>query len=209
MSREQFAQQYGASAADLAIVERHAQEHDLMVVHRSAAERSLVLRGSLGDLLAAFPADLHMYHHSTGTYRGRQGEILIPQHLDGIVTGVFGFDTRPKHRSPHWRKVMAAAGPGGDNGVAATDFAKRYDFPTQFQGTALDGSGQTIAIIELGGGFRQSDLQVFFQEIQIPLPSVVSVSVDYAGNDPTTPDSDDGEVMLDIEVAGAVAPKAN
>jgi kumamolisin len=32
--------------------------------------------------------------------------------------------------------------------------------------------------------------------------------VDHAGNKPTTADSDDGEVMLDIEVAGAVAPNA-
>ncbi|MGO9315042.1 MAG: protease pro-enzyme activation domain-containing protein [Syntrophobacteraceae bacterium] len=208
LSREEFAQQYGSKAADLDLVERLAQDHDLMVVHRSAAERSIVLRGSLGDLLAAFPADLQMYHHSTGTYRGRQGGIQIPGHLDGIVIGVFGFDTRRKHRSPHRRKIMAAAGPGGQNGVAATDFAKRYNYPTQIQGATLDGSGQTIAIIELGGGFRNSDLKVFFQEIQVPLPSVVSIPVDKAGNDPTTADSDDGEVMLDIEVAGAVAPKA-
>jgi kumamolisin len=179
-----------------------------MVVHRSAAERSVVLRGSLGDLLAAFPAELQLYHHSSGTYRGRQGEIQIPERLSGIVTGVFGFDTRRKHRSPHKRKLMAAAGPGGGQGVAATDFAKRYHFPTQFQGRSLDGSGQTIAIIELGGGFRASDLKVFFHEINTPVPDVVSVSVDHAGNDPTTADSDDGEVMLDIEVAGAVAPKA-
>ena len=52
------------------------------------------------------------------------------------------------------------------------------------------------------------DVQVFFQEIGVALPSVVSVSVDHAANDPTTPDSADGEVMLDIEVCRAVAPKA-
>jgi kumamolisin len=38
---------------------------------------------------------------------------------------------------------------------------------------------------------------------------VVSVSVDGATNAPTTPDSADGEVLLDIEVAGAIVPKAN
>ena len=208
LTREQLAQQNGAKPADLDLIEQTAQEHDLMVVHRSEAERSMVLRGTLGDLLDAFPADLQMYHHSSGTYRGRRGEVHIPQHLDGIVTGIFGFDTRPKHRAPHRRKMLAAAGPGGDNGVAATDFAKRYNFPTQFQGKQLDGSGQTIAIIELGGGFRTSDLKVFFQEIGVATPNVVSVSVDHAGSHPTTPDSADGEVMLDIEVAGAVAPKA-
>ena len=206
LSREDFAKQYGSNLADMDLIEQLAQSHDLMVVHRSMAERSIVLRGSLGDLLAAFPADIQMYHHSTGTYRGRTGEIRMPENLQGIVVGVFGYDTRRKHRSPNRRKIMA--GPGGQNGVPATDFAKRYNFPTQFQGVTLDGSGQTIAIIELGGGYRNSDLKVYFQEIQVPLPQVVSIPVDRAGNDPTTADSADGEVMLDIEVAGAVAPNA-
>src|SRR5262252_1842907 len=39
LTREQLAEQNGASAADLDLVERFAQQHDLMVVHRSAAER--------------------------------------------------------------------------------------------------------------------------------------------------------------------------
>ena len=208
LTRAQLAQQHGASAEDLDAVEKFAQQHNLVVIHRSAAERSIVLRGKLGDLLSAFPADLHMYHHSSGTYRGRRGEISVPQSLQNIVTGIFGFDTRPRHRAVRRKRSTTADGPGGDNGVASTDFAKRYNFPTSSQGTTLDGTGQTIAIIELGGGFRSADLQVFFNEIGVPLPTVTAVSVDHAGNKPTTPDSADGEVMLDVEVAGAVAPKA-
>jgi kumamolisin len=198
----------GASAADLDLVEQFAHQHNLVVAHRSAAERSIVLKGTVGDLLKAFPADVSMYHHSSGTYRGRRGEIKIPTELDGIVTGVFGWDTRTRHRSSRARKAAAADGPGGDNGVSATFFAKRYNFPTQVQGANLDGTGQTIAIIELGGGYRTSDLKVFFQEIGTAMPAISAVSVDHAGNNPSTADSDDGEVMLDIEVAGAVAPKA-
>lgn len=208
LTHEELAKQHGASEEDLDLVEQFAHEHNLVVVHRSAAERSVVLKGRLSDLLNAFPADLQMYHHSSGTYRGRRGEISVPQHFEKIITGVFGFDTRPKHRSPHRKRIMAGSGPGGKNGVAATEFAKRYNFPTKFQGATLDGTGQTIAIIELGGGYRASDLKVFFAEIGVPLPKVSAISVDRAGNKPTTADSDDGEVMLDIEVAGAVAPKA-
>src|SRR5271154_2719895 len=207
LTRDELAAQHGASKDDLDKIEAFAQKHNLFVVHRSGAERSIVLRGKLSDLLAAFPADVQIYHHSTGTYRGRQGEISIPQELDKIVTGVFGFDTRPKHRSARVQHLVKN-GPGGANGVAATAFATRYNFPTSFNGVTLDGTGQTIAIIELGGGYQTSDLQIFFQEIGVALPSVVSVSVDHAANDPTTADSADGEVMLDIEVAGAVAPKA-
>jgi len=205
LSRAELAHSHGASAEDLDLVEHFAHQHNLIIAHRSAAERSIVLKGTLGDLLSLFPADVQIYHHSTGTYRGRQGEIQIPAALAGIVTGVFGFDSRPKHR---YSRVPSAAGPGGGNGVASTAFAKRYNFPQTYEGRTLDGTGQTIAIVELGGGFRTSDLKVYFNEIGSPSPAVTAVSVDHAGNKPTTPDSDDGEVMLDIEVAGAVAPKA-
>ncbi|MGT2476635.1 S53 family peptidase [Paraburkholderia terrae] len=203
LTHEELANQHGASKEDLDRIEQFAQQHDLRVVHRSAAERAVVLQGRLGDLLGAFHADVQMYHHAAGTYRGRRGEISLPQELSDIVTGVFGFDTRPKHRAPYRQKSAAHNGPGNGNGLAATEFAKRYNFPQQ-----LDGTGQTIAIIELGGGYRRSDLVAFFKEIGVPTPQVSSVSIDHAGNHPSTPDSDDGEVMLDIEVAGAVAPKA-
>jgi kumamolisin len=209
LTREELAQQYGARAEDLDLIEQLAQQHNLVVVHRSAAERSIELKGRLGDLLDAFPADLDMYHHSVGSYRGRQGEIQIPQRLDQIITGIFGFDTRPKQRLGFRQWLTTASGPGGENGVAATVFAKRYGFPDEFHGVTLDGSGQTIGIIELGGGFRTSDLKAYFQEITTPLPSVVAVAVDGGRNHPTgNPDTADGEVMLDIEVAGAVVPEA-
>jgi kumamolisin len=208
VTREELAKSHGAKPEDLDLVEQIAQHHDLAVVHRSAAERSIVLKGKLGDLLNAFPADLQMYHHATGAYRGRRGEIQIPRSLKGIITGIFGFDTRPKQRLARRPRATAADGPGGQNGVAATEFAKRYNFPGQNGGVTLDGTGQTIGIIELGGGFRTSDLNVYFKEIAVPLPTVSAISIDHAGNHPTTADSDDGEVMLDIEVAGAVVPKA-
>jgi kumamolisin len=80
-----------------------------------------------------------------------------------------------------------------------------YDFPTN-----ANGAGQCIAIIELGGGFRQKDLQTYFQQLNIPLPTVTSISVDRGSNHPAgNPNSADGEVDLDIEVAGAIAPGAH
>ena len=121
-----------------------------------------------------------MYHHAIGTYRGRRGEITVPTELKPLITGIFGFDTRPKQRSAHRAKRMALSGPGATNGVASTEFASRYRFPTQQGGTALDGTGQTIAIIELGGGFKNSDLKVYFKEIGAPTPKVTAVSVDRA-----------------------------
>jgi hypothetical protein len=69
-------------------------------------------------------------------------------------------------------------------------------------------AGNAIRMNELGGGYRPSDIQRYFQAQGIQTPSVKSVSVNQATNRPTTPQSADGEVMLDIEVAGSVAPAA-
>jgi len=83
LTRAELAQGHGPKAEDLDLVESFAHQHNLIVAHRSAAERSIVLKGTLGDLLSLFPADVQNYHHSAGTYRGRQGEIQIPKALEG------------------------------------------------------------------------------------------------------------------------------
>ena len=78
--------------------------------------------------------------------------------------------------------------------------ASIYNFPPGF-----NGYGQTVAFIELGGGFIQSDLNRYFASIGLKSPTVQFVSVDGATNSPSTPDSDDAEVMLDLCVTIGVA----
>jgi kumamolisin len=208
LSREELASEYGGRAEDFDAVEHFAQQHNLVVSQRSTAQRRIVLTGELGDQLRAFPADLCIYHHPSGEYRGRQGEIYIPRQFKGLITGIFGFDTRQRHKFPRHHHKAATSGPGGRHGVAATDFARRYNFPTRYKGRKLDGAGQCIGIIELGGGFNSDDLRIYFKEIGVPLPKITAVSVDRAGNHPTKYGQFDSEVMIDVEVAGSVAPKA-
>ncbi len=81
---------------------------------------------------------------------------------------------------------------------------KIYNFPV-----TLDGAGQTIGIIELGGGYRESDLDKYFQDINQKRPHVSSVSVDGHANTPTNPNSADAQVEGDIEIVGSVAPGAD
>lgn len=75
---------------------------------------------------------------------------------------------------------------------------KAYGWPT-----ALAGGG-VIAIVELGGGWVQSDMTAFFQSVGQPVPSITDVSVDGTENSQQDPQNDaDVEVALDIQVAGA------
>jgi kumamolisin len=118
--------------------------------------------------------------------------------LQGVVTAVLGLDNRPAAK-PHLRMAHAAAAAG----LSPALVAQMYNFPP-----GARGAGQTIGIIELGGGYRAADLNTYFSGLGIKPPAVSSVSVDGGANKPGVDKNSDGEVMLDIEVSGAVAPGA-
>lgn len=94
---------------------------------------------------------------------------------------------------------------GVDRSFTARDVAKAYNYPID----RFTGKGYTCGIIELGGGFSQSDLVSYFGALKLPVPTVTSVLVDGARNASDGPNGADGEVLLDIEVAAAVAPGAS
>ncbi len=78
------------------------------------------------------------------------------------------------------------------------DLCSAYNWPTDLPG------GGVIAIVELGGGWIQSDMDQFFAGIGQPVPTIKDVSVDGTKNTPDSgPRSADGEVALDIQVAAA------
>lgn len=205
LSREEYAAAHGADPQDLAAIEAFARQHGLAVVESSSARRSVVLSGTAATLSAAFDVVLEQYEHPGGSYRGRTGSVHVPAELAPIVEGVFGLDDRPQFK-PHFqvRQAGGVAQPHA-NGMSFTppQLARLYNFPT-----GLDGQGQCIAIIELGGGYRTADIRAYFTALGLPIPKVKAVLVDHAHNHPTTPQGADGEVMLDIEVAAAIAPKA-
>lgn len=206
IKREDFARQFGADPGDIAAVKQFADRHGLAVVQEDAARRTVLLSGTVAQFNAAFGVELKQFEHEGGSYRGRTGPVHLPDELNGVVEGVFGLDNRPQAR-PHFR-ARAAQGnvhwraPAGS--FTPTELASLYNFP---DGT---GQGECIAIIELGGGYRTTDLSAYFSHLKIKPPKVTAVSVDHGKNHPTgDPNGPDGEVMLDIEVAGAIAPKAN
>ena len=202
LRREDFAARYGGQPEDMTAVASFAGSHGLTVVESHPARRSIILSGTVAAFNAAFGVELSRYDHAGGTYRGRTGPVYVPAELAPVIAGVFGLDDRPQ-AEPHFQHATASEPRIGVTFTPA-QVARLYNFPG---GT---GQGQTIGIIELGGGFRTEDLQAYFSELGIPAPSVSAVSVDGGQNAPTgDPRSADAEVMLDIEAAGAVAPGAN
>ncbi len=226
LTSAQLGDRYGADLADIARVTEVLGRYRLTVTESHTSSRRVKVRGTVGDLSTAFGTTLTLVTspHPDGTrevtHRYRSGGLSVPAELAGIVTAVLGLDDRPVAR-PQFRRLTArtmapdtmapdtagrtmapGATPGATAGpLTAPQVAGFYNFPAN-----TDGTGQTIAIIELGGGYTQSDLDTYFGGLGLATPSVTAVGVDGASNSPGQ--QADGEVELDIEVAGGVAPGA-
>jgi kumamolisin len=219
LTRARFNANHAADPAAVALVKRFAKEFGLKIQPGMPApgRRTVKLSGSVANMQRAFGVSLS---HSTidgVSYRVRDGSIYLPAELQGYVVAVLGLDNRPQAR-PHFR-VLGQQGAAAAEAAQAGGFARPhaagsssftpvevgqlYQFP---QGATA--SGQTIGIIELGGGFRQADIAAYFKSLGQKPPAVIAVPVGTGTNSPGSPNGADGEVMLDIEVSGAVAPGA-
>jgi len=207
LSRKEFEQRHGADPESIALVESFAREHKLLVKEKSPARRTVILSGTVAAMNQAFGVTLKEYQHPSGKYRGRTGAIQLPAELHDVVEGVFGLDNRPQAK-PHFRKRHGRAGSRAaavNLSYTPVQVATLYDYPT-----GVDGSGECIALVELGGGYNPTDLSTYWSQLKLPkTPTVSAVSVGNGSNNPTgDANGPDGEVMLDIEVCGAIAPGA-
>jgi kumamolisin len=214
LSRQDFATKHGADPTAANMVRKFAAAHDLTVDESASSlvRRTMVLRGTAAAMQKAFGVELKQYEFQdrdgrTSRFRGRQGALMVPSDLANIVEAVLGLDNRPQ-ATAHFRKAgaagsHAAARNAADQSYTPVQVAQLYNFPTD-----ATGAGQTIGIVELGGGYQTSDLQQYFSNQGLNPPNIVAVSVDGATSSPGDPNGPDGEVMLDIEVAASVAAGA-
>lgn len=186
-------------AADIALIQDFAAQFGLTITEVAAARRLIRLRGDAASMQAAFRTSLHHYHHETYSFRGRSGTLSLPADIAAVVEAVLGLDTR-KIAAP--RSVIRPAASTAAS-FLPNAVAKFYQCPPD-----LTGAGQCIALIELGGGYNAADTKAAFTAMGLPPPALVAVTLDGGANKPSPDDGADGEVALDIQVAGGVAPGA-
>lgn len=104
-----------------------------------------------------------------------------------------GFEGSAQEFRPYLRFPRAAAAVSANWSVPA--LCQAYSFPKNLAG------GGVIGILELGGGYKQSDLDSFSSLYGMPKIAVTAVSVN-GGQNRTGSDAD-YEVALDIQVAAA------
>jgi len=201
MSREALTANHGSDPAAVEAITAWAEAHDLVVTRNEPIAARLGLGGTVANLSEAFGVDLFDFENAElGDFHARTGPVHVPQDLVGQITGVFGFNN---HRILRRTRRAMLAGP--DMAAKArpwflpTEVGKIYNFPT------ADASGQTIGLLEFGGGVETADVTAYFSKLGLPAPSVKVIAVDGVSTDPAADPDSTGEVMLDVDVAGALA----
>jgi kumamolisin len=190
-------------AQDVHEIVHFAKVNHLNIVTIDHPLKHVKLSGTVAQINKAFAIAIKSYEEKGKTFYGHLEELKLPDTLRPLVQNVIGLSNHQVAR-PYLKKSSKKIDPASHPGYTPPQVAGLYDFP------AATGKGQSIAVIELGGGYYNTDLQNYFSTIGVPLPNVVSVSVDGATNSPsTTVDGADIEVALDIEVSGGIAPGAN
>ena len=207
VSRDELAEQYGADPRDLARLEQVLGRLGLRVISTDPGSRLVTVEGTLADLTEVFGTALTMFEGEDPfaaapvRYWRHDGDLRLPKELDGVVLSVQGLDTQPVAR-PEFHTL------DGQPQIVYTpvELGRLYEFPA-----GTDGTGQTLAIISLGGSCRAQDLETYFAELGLAMPRITHVSVDGAPVNPEvqTPSKFDLEVTLDLQISGALAPGAH
>jgi kumamolisin len=203
LSHDDFQNRFGANPDDVALVHRWAQREGLTVLRRDPARRAVDVRGPASRLAALFGAELVRYGAGDASWLSRVGTLRLPAELRPSVVGVYGFDQCPMTR--HDAMPLAVAPKrGAGRGFTAPELAGWYAYPE------ADGTGQTVGVIALGGGYHESDLRAYFTGLKLPHPRFTAVSVLGARNNPNGRSRQmDGEVGGDIQTVGALVPGAH
>lgn len=201
-TREEFDELFAIPGAHYTLVADFATYHGLSVEETIYARRSVTLGGKIRDFEQAFRVKLYDQKSSSGqVFRDRAGYIAVPAELYSIIEGVLGLDDVPASQSSLGARPAAQQGYKTLEPYTPAQVAEAYGFPA-----GADGAGQCIALIELGGGYRDEDMAFYFASMGLPVPQISWVGVDGAFNAPTTANSYDKEVTMNIQVAGGVAP---
>ena len=202
MTHEELEKNYGSDPAAIAKIEAFAEAHHLVVLRSDAGSARLTLGGTVADVSGAFGVKMFDYSHPTlGDFHARTGPVSVPDELGDAITGVFGFNNhrilRRKHQFKNAKKASTST--GSHPWFVPTELGPVYNFPQ------ADAKDQCIGLLEFGGGVEDSDLTTYFAKIGQPKPNVQVIALDGVSTDPSADPDSTGEVMLDIEVVGALA----
>ena len=209
----EFAAQFGPTQADYNAVIAFAQSQGLTVTHTHPERTLLDVSGPASAIQSAFGVTLRQYVSPAGAvFHAPDSAPSVPASLAGRISAVCGLDTSVK-RSTNLQQRQSVSisnaasvppGSGPFGGVVPTDIRTAYNLTS----TGLTGAGQTLAVFELDT-YTPKDVLRYERNFFLPTVPLQNVLVDSTDpNFPLYPGGGTAEVVLDIDLQIALAPKA-
>jgi Pro-kumamolisin, activation domain/Bacterial Ig-like domain (group 3) len=219
LTPEQFGAQFGAADSDVQIATSWLSARGFSVAKTSKGRQFIEFSGTAGAVRAAFHTEIHRYEVQGETHYANASEVKIPAALAALVRGVSpmnDFRAKPqvqvngpalyspstKKTKPQWTMPNSNSS-GNFYAVAPADFATQYDLGPLYK-AGINGAGQTIGII------NESNIDLGLVQAYQSLFGVAGTTpqVVIDGDDPGNLNGVNVEAYLDVELSGAVAPKA-
>jgi subtilase family serine protease len=202
LTPEQFADQYGLSPSDYAKVVAWLQSSGLKVSGVARSRTWIAFDGTATQVAAVFHTQIHQYLSNDNLRYANATDPSIPAALVKVVAGVRMHNFKPRSRSRRL-KPSFTSNQSGNHYLSPDDFATIYDLQG-LHNAGIDGTGQKIAVM---GQTKvdYSNVTTFRSLSGMPAQTVSDV---ITSGSATSNSSDLDEAYLDIEWAGAAAPKA-
>jgi subtilase family serine protease len=216
LTPEQFGAQFGATDSDIQATTSWLNTKGFHGIQVGPGRIAIQFSGTAGQVRDAFQTEIHRYVVNGAQHFANSSDPQIPAALAPVVAGVVSLHNFPKFAHSHKLGNFHRAGDGGIiepqfsfagcgpnstqacNGLGPADLAKIYNIPS-----GLDGTGQTIAVVGQSN-INLADAQQYRAMFGLPVNDPVIV---LNGPDPGLT-ADESEADLDVQVSGAVAPKA-
>ena len=210
---QRFAQEFGQSEQTANQFKRYFTKYKLST-HRYQNGLVLRIKGKVSNINRALNTNLQTarYHENPVQFSAKKPKMpkSLSQHVLAIL-GITNFNPKAnmakfinhkkQKQAQHKQKVFSKYAP--------TKFTRHYNLDS-LSSQGQEGQGQTMGIITFAG-FNKQDVSHFWKHENVPA-STKRVSIKKLANPvATTSDTKTNklETTLDVEQAGAVAPKAN
>ncbi|HLH17612.1 MAG TPA: protease pro-enzyme activation domain-containing protein [Bryobacteraceae bacterium] len=204
LTPEQYADQFGASQADIAQISAWLQSQGFNVLNVARSRMWITASGTAAQAEAAFRTEIHQYQAEGAAHYANATDPSVPAAIAPLVASIRGlhdFHPRPRLRAP----VPGYNTGGGFHALAPDDVATIYDIAPLYQ-AGIDGTGQSLVVVGQTA-LQTSDLQSFRTKFNLPALNLQQVLVPRHPNPGVSPD-DLNEANLDLEWSGAVARNA-
>jgi uncharacterized protein (TIGR03437 family) len=206
LTPEAFADRFGLSTNDQSKVVAWLQSQGLTVQESGRGRNWVAFSGTAGSVSSALRTPIHRYSVNGEAHIANSVEPSIPEALASVVGGFIGLDDF--HLKPMVTKYIKIGSPpdytskSNNHYLAPEDYATIYDLNPLYK-NSFDGTGQSIAIVG-ASDVAAADISAFRTRFNLPVNNPRMILY---GADPGT-NGNQIEGDLDLEWAGAIAPKA-